>query len=358
MRVLVDSEEFWRHFREDLLAAEEEVFIQTFSFECDRVGEMLSEILLSLLSLRRVEVRIVVDSLSRWVFGDKFSFSPFNLGNAELRQNVKNSREMFDKLLQHGIELNFVNPLTLSTFSARNHKKLIVIDRQVAYIGGINFSEHNFLWHDMMLRIHERPIAESLAQEFLSTWNGQNLDGTSSFEGIEIHSLDGRSNRKSFEVIFELIEQAKESIFVHTPYLTFPFYKPLKQARQRDVAVTLIAPDSNNRAFLKDYILWEALRGDIEIQLYEGMTHLKALLIDDHYLVVGSTNYSFLSYAFFQEILAVITRPDVILEFKEKVLSQDLSNSRKFQGPVSQLKGQTLNLTLKSLGWLLAKGNK
>ena len=55
------------------------------------------------------------------------------------------------------MQVKYGNPFGFSPrgWLTRNHKKLIVIDDRITYIGGINFSEHNAAWHDMMLRIDD-----------------------------------------------------------------------------------------------------------------------------------------------------------------------------------------------------------
>jgi len=49
---------------------------------------------------------------------------------------------------------------------------LIVIDDRAAYVGGINFSEHNASWHDMMIRLTDTDAVAFLTNDFRSTWNG------------------------------------------------------------------------------------------------------------------------------------------------------------------------------------------
>ena len=56
----------------------------------------------------------------------------------------------------------------------RDHKKLIVIDGRVAYVGGINVSDHNFAWNDFMVRV-EGPVVHDLVGDFVSTWQGRRL---------------------------------------------------------------------------------------------------------------------------------------------------------------------------------------
>ncbi len=57
------------------------------------------------------------------------------------------------------------------------------------------------------------------------------------------------------------------------------------------------------------------------------MSHLKAMLIDDTYLIAGSSNFDYLSYRLYQEIVGIFTDARVIKEFRERVMLPDLANS-------------------------------
>ncbi|MCH7761106.1 phosphatidylserine/phosphatidylglycerophosphate/cardiolipin synthase family protein [candidate division TA06 bacterium] len=349
IKILVDSNEFWESLKNDIQISKDSIFIQTLSFEGDPVGKKLSNLLLS---SRSTDKRILVDSTSKVKLSDKFLYSPKSLLNPELRREVKETKQMIKNLGNDGIQVKFVNPVGffLIKYPFRNHKKLIVIDENIAYIGGINFSEHNFDWHDLMVRIEEPEIAEFLKEDFLSTWKGHNLCTSKRFEGIELLILDGHSNERTFKTIMEFIERSKKQIYVESPYLTLPFYEKLREARRKGVAVTVIAPENNNWGVMQEYTPWESARSDIELRLYQNrMTHLKAMLIDDNYLVVGSANFDYLGYLLQQEIVAIITDAKVISDFKEKVIEVDLKNSRKFEGDVHRLKARISHLGIKSV---------
>jgi cardiolipin synthase len=151
MDLLVDFKEFWSRLSADILSARESVLIQTFALEGDSVGQQLSA---ALKSSPAREKKILADSFTRIVLSDRFRYSPANLLDVELRQEARATRQMFAELRAGGVEIQFTNAygITPRRLLSRNHKKLIVIDDRAAYIGGINFSEHNAAWHDMMIR--------------------------------------------------------------------------------------------------------------------------------------------------------------------------------------------------------------
>lgn len=358
IEILVDSNEVWRRLEPDIRSAEHHIHIQTLSFEGDKVGKRLSKLILSKHSCDR---RILVDSYTKFFLSDRFLYTPNNLFSRTVRHERLQTTLMINNLKDNNVEVKFTNSAGpfMMKFAERNHKKLMIVDDKTSYIGGMNFSEHNFDWHDMMVRIEDRRVAAFLEKDFLSTWVGQNLNLTKHFEGIRFYVLDGRSNEIAFAEIFRLIEAAKHQIFVESPYITFPFYEKLRKAGKRKVKITLLSPESNNRTFLDKYTQWEAMRSDFDLRLYKGrMTHLKAMLIDDHSLIVGSSNFDYLSYRLHQEIMAIITSPEVISRFKEKVITKDLNNATKYEGCVGNLNGHLRDFVLKLLADLSILASK
>lgn len=350
IELLVDAAQFWSRLQEDIAAARDRVYIQTLSFEGDAAGQNLAA---AMTASSTADKRIIVDHYTRFVLSDKFLYSPRNLFDAELRRENKATTAMIADLNARGVGVRFVNPVgpLLSRFACRNHKKIIVIDDRISYLGGINFSDHNFHWHDMMLRIEHPPVAAFLADDFLDSWEGRHFGGTADLGTIRLVSLDGRSNAAGFQPIFDLIDGARDSIYVQSPYLTFPFCDRLRQARQRGVTVTVVTSEENNKKAMDGYIRWEAARSDFELWLYPGrMTHLKAMLIDGQYLIAGSSNFDYFSYRFEQETMAIITDPDLIAVFVSRVVEPDQAISRRAENQAASLVGYFRRLQMLSVG--------
>ncbi|HYW73779.1 MAG TPA: phosphatidylserine/phosphatidylglycerophosphate/cardiolipin synthase family protein [Pyrinomonadaceae bacterium] len=344
MELLVNFNEFWPRLQEDILAARESVLIQTFALEGDVVGRDLAAVLGSSPARNR---KILADSFTRVVLSDRFKYSPTNLFAADLRAEARATDAMIDALRSAGVGIKFTNAYGLSPRSllSRNHKKLIVIDDTAAYIGGINFSEHNASWHDMMIRIDDPSAVCLLADDFQATWSGKDLFAAESFGDLELLTLDGRGNRAVFQRVIDLIDGAEASIFVESPYITFPFYERLREAARRNVDVKIVTPDANNWSLFADYARREAAKSKIDLRLYQGgMTHLKSMLIDNKYLIAGSSNFDYLSYRLYQEIVAVITDAGLIEDFRKRVLLPDLANSLAVDCDASTMGQQWLNL--------------
>jgi cardiolipin synthase len=349
VELLVNFREFWSRLSKDIASAESSVFVQTFALEGDSVGRKLSK---ALLSTRAKDRRILPDSFTRVVLSDKFKYSPANLCSRELRQEARATAAMKLELESAGVQIQFTNPLgvTPRRILSRNHKKLIVLDQTVAYIGGINFSEHNADWHDMMLRIEDPKAAEFLHADFLATWDGRDEVRQREFDGLELCTLDGRSNRVAFERVLDLIDSSRQSIFVESPYITFPFYERLRLAARRGVAVTIVTPEQNNWRFFRNYARLESARSQIDLRLYQGgMSHLKGMLVDNEFLIAGSSNFDYFSYRVHQEILAVFTDPNLISEFRQRVIIPDLANARRVECKASLAGKHLLNLQMRLL---------
>jgi len=349
MELLVNFSEFWSRLREDILSARESVLIQTFALEGDSVGGQLAEMLLSATAPYK---RILSDSFTRIVLSDRFKYSPANFFNRALRDEARATSEMVGALRRRGVDVKYTNAygLTPRRLLSRNHKKLIVIDDRAAYIGGINFSEHNASWHDMMIRISDRTAVTFLKEDFCVTWRGHDGNAAQTFAGLDLLTLDGRGNRASFHRVIDLIDQARASIFVESPYITFPFYERLREASRRGVDVKMITPQANNWSCFANYARRESARSQIDLRLYQGgMTHLKAMLIDDQYLVAGSSNFDYLSYRLYQEIIAIITDAKLIADFRARVLLPDLANSLAVDCHASVVGKQWLSLQTRLL---------
>ena len=349
IKLLVDFKEFWPRLREDLRSAQHSVLVQTFAFEGDSVGKQLAE---ALLDSPAREKRVLADSFTRMVLSDRFRYWPSNFVDEELKSEARETATMLSELKGAGVHIQFTNPYGLSPrrLLSRNHKKLIVIDKNTAYFGGINFSEHNAAWHDMMFRLTERDAVAFLRRDFINTWEGKEPQAVAKVEGLEVLTADGRNNCTAFQRVIDLIEEAKRTIFVESPYITFPFYERLRAATRRGVKVTIITPEQNNWRLFADYARLESARSEIDLRLFKGgMSHLKAMLIDDQYLIAGSSNFDYLSYRIHQELIAVITETAAIADFRERVMLRDLANSRTIECTASVASKQWLGLQTRLL---------
>ena len=348
-RLLVDSEEFVDCFLQDIQAARSAVYVQAMTFDADGSGLRIARALMNSTSPDR---RVLIDEVSRYIVSDRFIYSPGSWKDQKLRREWRATRQLAGDLRKRGIAVRITNPFgpLWLRFFARNHKKLAVIDGRIAYIGGINFSDHNFSWHDMMLRIEDPEIATFLAEDFLTTWEGKDQTACRSFSGMDIHLLDGRSNARGFEPILDIIRSARKEIFIESTYFALPFFDFLRKIGPSRPPTILLTSEVNNWPQMRHYIPWEARRSGIDLRLYPGrLTHLKGILVDNRELIMGSANFDFFSHSIYQEIVAVVRDPGVIAAFQERVMNPDLEKSISYEGPIRPLQGRARALSFRAL---------
>jgi cardiolipin synthase len=349
IELLVDGAGFWPRLAADVATARNQILVQALSFEADDVGLGLAR---ALTASPAADRRVVIDEFTRHVVSDKFIYHPKHLFDRELRREVAATRRMVEDLRAAGVGVRFTNPAGwfYSRMPMRNHKKLVVLDGRVAYLGGINFSDHNFAWHDLMLRIEDERVASLVREDFDWTWRGVDQATARAFGGLELHVLGGRFNECQFDLVLDLLDRAERRIFVESPYLASPFSDAVERASRRGVEVVVVTPERNNWRLCADHILWRAARSSIEIRLFPGrMTHMKAMLVDDRDLVLGSANYELWSYRFQQEYLILSSDPGLVAQFKERIETPDLAVSRRIEPRIAPLAGRLADLRLE---WL------
>jgi cardiolipin synthase len=350
LELLQDAAEFWPRAKADVLGARARVYLQALSFEGDAAGE---EVAAALAASPALDRRVLVDRFTKHVLSDRLVWRPGNLLDAAVREEVRATRRMQRNLEDTGVQWRFVGPLGpfLLRAPARNHKKLVLVDQRVAYVGGINFSDHNFAWRDLMLRVEGEDAVRFLGEDFLRTWEGRPAPSSVRLPGLELHALDGRSNEARFEqVVLSLLDSARDAVYVECAYLTSPFLERLGAAARRGVAVTVVTPEANNWGLVRDLLRWPRATRGISVRLYRGrMTHMKALLVDGATLVVGSANFDLWSYHFQGEYLARVTDPGVVEDFRARVMAEGLRGSWPVEAPACAVRGRLAHLTLRSL---------
>jgi cardiolipin synthase len=209
----------------------------------------------------------------------------------------------------------------------RNHKKLIAIDDHIAYLGGINFSDHNFEWHDFMVRMESPGVTAFLRDDFDHTWEGRDQGVFTVVDDDELIVADGRDNGGMRDAVARVIDGARDRIILQCPYVSEPFWRLLGKAQRRGVHVTIVMSENHNRSIMKWGTLNAARRHGFEFQLLPGpMTHAKAMRVDDA-VIFGSANFDFISYWHQPEIVFISRQPDLVREMSTRVLAPDLARS-------------------------------
>jgi cardiolipin synthase len=298
-RVALDSNAAIDDIVADIDAAGEQVHICTYIWLDDINGLKVKDACIRA-ALRGMEVRILADALgSRRFVGSR------------------HWRELRDSGCHVRVALPVGNPLWTvirGRLDLRNHRKLIVIDNGIAWVGSQNLADPEFRikphyapWIDIMTR-WEGPVGQHVQYLFASDWMAEGGDDISVLlkqerpkgTGSALAQVVGTGPTSSFDAMpacfSELIHSAREDLVVTTPYFVpdEQLLFALTSAARRGVKVVLILPrkcDSRivavaSRSYYEDLI-------KAGVQLFEhriGMLHSKTLVVDRAVGLIGSAN--------------------------------------------------------------------
>ena len=327
----MDCNEFYAAIEPAILAAQQRVLIQTMTFEMDSVGTRLWEALIRSPAAEKI---LCADAFSLAKISDSLVFGPKFWTDGQLRSEAKRTRRRLRSGSSHGVQVVVTNPMGLlwHKFPLRNHKKIMVVD-DTAFLGGINFSEHNFAWHDLMLQTLDTQLVEALARDFHLTAAGVNQKKRHIFGDTRLYLLDGHHSKQDYEALFQETERAHKSIDVISPYLSNPLLSRLKKI-SAGVKVRIINPARNNKPILQRALLNSAADSNLEVLFYQPrMSHMKAILIDGERLILGSYNFDFVGYELQQEVALSTSHCGLVDDFRRRVLEPTLRLSAPVARP-------------------------
>ena len=297
------------------------IHMESYIFEHDEVGRRFADALVDKRS-QGLHVALIYDSVGS-------SDTP---------------REFFKRLSDNGVqvlEFNPINPLALKKgwqVNARDHRKLLVIDGRIAFMGGVNISsvysagsfnpgskhhdDGSPTWRDTHLRV-EGPVAAEFERLFVETWEKQKgaaLETRSlpvaASQGKEVVRAIGSSPDDPYSLIYATLLSAINCAETSV-YLTNAYFVPdpqllaaLKAAAARGVDVALVLPSITD-----NWMVLNAGRAHYEdlleagVRIYErrgAMLHAKTAVIDGVWSTIGSTNLDWRSFLHNQEINAVV----------------------------------------------------
>lgn len=318
-RILLGSASFKQRLEETAANAKESLFVQAMTFEGDAAGEWLLGVMKS---SPAKDKRLLIDSYSKVVINDHFIFSLKYLFDEYFRAEIKNTKKVVQEAQKIGIRIQFTNPVGLfgQRYPLRNHKKMVIVDGDISYLGGINFSDHNFAWHDMMVEVQDPILGKKLLDDFEETWKGENQSTSYQLEIGDLFLFNGVKSTKEYKQLFDHVRNAKEEVQVISPYISEPLLQVLRETASKGIKITIISPRENNKSIFKNIILAEKRKGYFDLKEYPGMSHMKAILVDDEKLIFGSSNYDLISYYFEQEVVFLSKDRNLINAFKDEVL--------------------------------------
>ncbi len=323
--LLVNAPEFVDAVEPAILQARCRVLVQVMTFEMDSVGRRFWDLLVRSPAEEKV---LCVDAFSTAKISDDLIFSLRFLSDPEFRREVRDTRKLLRSAERNGVRIVVTNPMGClwRKFPIRNHKKMMVVDDE-AFLGGFNLSEHNFRWHDLMMRTGCPTLVAALAGDFYDTMRGVNSSRIVPTPLGKLYFLDGRRSRAEYEELFATIERARESIDVITPYVSDPLLARLAQLAE-SVRVRVINPAHNNKAILQQELFRAAAGSNLEVLLYQPeMCHVKAVVVDGTQLILGSCNFDFVAYDLQQEVVLCTDHRGLVEQFRDRVLEPMLAQS-------------------------------
>ncbi|KKO54790.1 cardiolipin synthase [Paenibacillus sp. DMB20] len=331
VEIFTDGKEKFEALFKDIEAATDFIHVQYYIIRRDDLGKKLME-LLSKKAREGVRVRVLYDELGSRGIGKRFL--------KELRESGGQAEAFFpSKFRLINLRLNY-----------RNHRKLVIIDGKVGYIGGFNVGDEylgldtNFgYWRDTHLRIQGTAVY-SIQTRFILDWNQASHDHDITYfpslfphlpnqgtVGIQIVSSGPDSEYEHIKNGYlKMISSARNSIYIQTPYFIpdSSMLDALRIASLSGVEVNLMIPDKPDHMF----VYWatlshvgELLQTGVNVYLYNnGFIHAKILVVDEEIASVGTANIDFRSFKLNFEVNAFLYDEGIA-----RKLSEDFRNDMR-----------------------------
>ena len=335
IKLLLNGEEKFPELLKCLATAMHHIHMEYYIYEQDEIGNAIIELL-----IKKAKEGVAV----RFIYDD--------FGSPAIKKKTEN------RMQEAGIEIYPFSKvhfyLLANRINYRNHRKIVVIDGQTGFTGGINVSDKyinnkkgQLYWRDTHLRI-DGPGVYYLQYLFLADWNfccSQNLKAEHLHFAAQLMHKDDTyvqivgsgPDSEQPSVLFSILQAiylAREEILITTPYF-IPgdnIIDALRIAASSGLTVKLLVPgkcDSMlvNAASKANYT--DLLKAGVEIYLYQkGFVHAKTLVTDGKLSVVGTANMDYRSFDLNFEVNAIVY--DVAFAVKlRKVFFDDLQDAKK-----------------------------
>ena len=281
-------------------SAQHHIHIEFYIFEDDAVGRLVKDALIDK-ACEGVEVRVLYDDVGCWKVPHLF----------------------YDEMREAGIEVRgFLKvrfPRFTSKVNYRNHRKLVIVDGRVGFIGGMNLAERYVkgvswgIWKDVMMQVEGKAVY-GFQTAFLTDWYATDhslITSSSYFPPMEdkgtslmqvVTSDPVGEWRDIMQGLLIAITSAQKYVYIQSPYLlpTESILLALKTAAAAGVDVRIMIPEKSDSRMVHwgtmSY-LQELMEAGIKIYMYQkGFLHSKLIVSDDCLSSVGSTNMDFRSF--------------------------------------------------------------
>jgi len=257
--------------------AKESVYLEMYIFTEDMLQYDFFK-LLKEKARRGISVKVILDSFGSMSFSGKA---------------VAGFKEV-------GVEMLFFNHLFHGT-----HRKILVVDEERAFIGGVNFSQKFLSWDDLMVEMRGtlvKYIVRSFAKVYVEC-GGKDpkivaKNRTTILDETRTWLVENFPSRKKFilkKLYKEHLSKAEKSIILSTPYFVPNFWLigVLHQAVLRGVKVEILIPKTTDRYIINHFFMFKLAKLGVLFYLGPKMNHSKIMIIDDKEGMVGSQNLDF-----------------------------------------------------------------
>lgn len=325
--------------------AKHHIHIEYYIFNDDEIGRAIRDALIQK-AREGIEVRVMYDDVGCW--------------------NVKG--RFFKTMKEAGIEvypfLKVVFPIFSSKVNYRNHRKVVVIDGKIGFIGGMNVADRYVKgvawgkWRDTHFRIEGKGV-QGLQSAFLIDWyvvSKKRLKGEVYYPSVSDLSdtimqiaTSGPIGpwRTLLQATIQLIANAKKYVYIQTPYFlpTEGLNQVLQIAALSGVDVRLMLPkhsDTRTANIASHSFIDEMVKAGAKIYFYlPGFLHSKLIISDDYITSIGSANMDFRSFEHNFEINSFVYHKDFALRMKKIFLDdmrhcEQLNPAQWFKRPIKR----------------------
>ena len=318
IELLVDGTIAYPKMLDAINNAKKHINLQSYIITDDEVGQKIFTAL-ERKANEGVKVKVLFDSLGSSKAYKSHFFKHWTVKNPNLE-------------IKPFSRLNLLTPYRIQL---RNHRKLLVCDGKTAFVGGINISSENDInftlknkhIHDLHCKI-EGPAVGEIQYAFLKDWSFVskkhpltllseiNYFATPTNCGNEtirvIASGPGQSYEASKKLFLTALTAAKKSVWIITPYFVpdSSFIQALCMLAAKNVDIKIIIPQNNNHWYVRyacRNIYNRLLQADIHVFEKTGnFSHVKAMLVDNQWATMGSSNCDVRSFRLNYELDCVI----------------------------------------------------
>lgn len=313
--------------------AEKNINLQSFIINDDEVGNMIFDALQRKSKQDGVKVKVLFDRLGSSHAYSRHFFKKWSRGNKNFELKAFSKFNLF---APYRVQL-------------RNHRKLLICDGKVAFIGGINISAENDATlktkyiHDLHCQI-KGPAVGELQFSFLKDWSFVSktdpeilLEQENYFVTPErmgesiiraIPSGPGQAYEASKKLFMSAVSMAKKSLWIITPYFVpdKSFIEGLCLAAARNVDIRIIIPQNNNHWYVRyasRSIYNTLIYSNIRVFEKKGMfSHAKAVIIDGEWAIMGSSNCDMRSFRLNYELDFTVEGGDFVYLLHQQFLKE------------------------------------